>query len=207
MRDQDPSGSIEETMSQILTAETRALGLRRERIVASRQYVDGAFANPSGAVVSPDGTSASVMGEFFFKRGRRVPKQPLPVDRPHEAWATQAETGFRATWLGHSTVLLELDGKRILTDPVFGERISPVSFVGPKRFHPVPATVRELPPLDAVLVSHDHFAGLCMQDDWAESGTDPVSEIPPPCLRCGSSSARRGEFGSAPTGASEWPSA
>jgi L-ascorbate metabolism protein UlaG (beta-lactamase superfamily) len=65
------------------------------------------------------------------------------------------------TWLGHSTVLLELDGRRVLTDPVFGLRASPSSLIGPKRFHPVPASLGELPPLDAVLLSHDHYDHLC----------------------------------------------
>lgn len=81
--------------------------------------------------------------------------------RPHEAWTQPIDTGLRLTWLGHSTVLLELDGYRILTDPVFGERASPVSFAGPKRFHPVPAGLQELPPLDVVLLSHDHYDHLC----------------------------------------------
>jgi L-ascorbate metabolism protein UlaG (beta-lactamase superfamily) len=49
----------------------------------------------------------------------------------------------------------------VLTDPVLARRIGPVSFMGPKRFHPAPATVEELPELDVVLVSHDHFDHLC----------------------------------------------
>jgi L-ascorbate metabolism protein UlaG (beta-lactamase superfamily) len=65
------------------------------------------------------------------------------------------------TWLGHSTLLLEMDGRRVLTDPVFGDRASPVSFAGGKRFHPVPARIAELPKLDAVLLSHDHYDHLC----------------------------------------------
>jgi L-ascorbate metabolism protein UlaG (beta-lactamase superfamily) len=83
------------------------------------------------------------------------------MDRPHEIWRERPSTGFRATWLGHSTVLLEMDGRRVLTDPVFADRISPVSFAGPKRFHPVPAKLDELPPLDVVLLSHDHYDHLC----------------------------------------------
>jgi L-ascorbate metabolism protein UlaG (beta-lactamase superfamily) len=75
-------------------------------------------------------------------------------------WTRPPETGLRATWLGHSTVLLEIDGRRILTDPVWGERASPVTFAGPKRFQPVPVPITELPPLDAVVVSHDHFDHL-----------------------------------------------
>ena len=75
---------------------------------------------------------------------------------PLGRWASTAETGLRATWLGHSTVLVGIDGARLLTDPVWGERVSPLSFAGPTRFHPAPVAVSDLPELDAVLVSHDH---------------------------------------------------
>jgi L-ascorbate metabolism protein UlaG (beta-lactamase superfamily) len=102
-----------------------------------------------------------LLGELMFGGQQRRPPAPLPIERPHAAWASAAETGLRATWLGHSTVVLELDGKRVLTDPVFGNRVSPVSFLGPRRFHPVPATLDELPPLDVVVLSHDHFDHLC----------------------------------------------
>ncbi len=164
MRDANRPRGIEAGMPTSLTADARTMGLRRERTLASRQFVDGSFANPAGTSGVPaqlPKPSGSVMGEFLFKRGRRVPDKPLPVVRPHDAWTRPAETGFRATWLGHSTVLLEMDGRRVLTDPVFAERISPVSFVGPKRFHPTPAKLSELPKLDAVVLSHDHFDHLC----------------------------------------------
>jgi L-ascorbate metabolism protein UlaG (beta-lactamase superfamily) len=79
-----------------------------------------------------------------------------------ELWAKPvSSSGLRVTWLGHSTLLLESDGVRILTDPVFGNRASPLSFAGPRRFHPVPATIAQLPPLDAVLLSHNHYDHLC----------------------------------------------
>lgn len=145
----------------LLTDDRRRAGLRRERTIASPQFAEGAFRNPSGLGPGLSGPSLPVIGEFLFRRGRRTPDAPLPVLRPHEAWLAPVETGMRATWLGHSTVLLELDGRRVLTDPVFAERVSPVSFAGPRRFHPAPARVEELPPLDAVLLSHDHFDHLC----------------------------------------------
>jgi L-ascorbate metabolism protein UlaG (beta-lactamase superfamily) len=70
---------------------------------------------------------------------------------------------LRVTWLGHSTMVLEIDGLRVLTDPVFGQRASPVSFAGARRFHPVPVTIEQLPQLDAVLLSHDHYDHLCAE--------------------------------------------
>jgi L-ascorbate metabolism protein UlaG (beta-lactamase superfamily) len=79
---------------------------------------------------------------------------------PLETWARPPETGLRATWLGHSTLLLEIDGARVLTDPVWGKRVSPARIIGPKRFQPVPVAIEQLPPLDAVLISHDHYDHL-----------------------------------------------
>ena len=62
--------------------------------------------------------------------------------------------------LGHSTVLLKLDGKFWLTDPMFAERASPVGFVGPKRFHSAPIALADLPEIEAVIISHDHYDHL-----------------------------------------------
>ncbi len=143
--------------------EKRRHGLRLERIQSSAQFRDGRFQNTRDVWSRPTTPPLSVLGEFFFGGGERVPKAPLPVLRPHEHWQKPAGPTLRTTWLGHSTVLLELDGKRVLTDPVFGERSSPVGFAGPRRFHPVPAQIDALPPLDAIVLSHDHFDHLCSQ--------------------------------------------
>jgi L-ascorbate metabolism protein UlaG (beta-lactamase superfamily) len=91
---------------------------------------------------------------------RRVPRRQLPSVDPREAWSRPPGTGLRATWLGHSTVLIEIDGRRVLTDPVWGSRASPSRLVGPKRFQPVPVGLGSLPPIDAVIVSHDHYDHL-----------------------------------------------
>jgi len=162
-----PRYRLEKMSTRSLDAPPRAphlrAGLRLERVCASAQWGDGAFRNPGNVGLPRMGPGLGIMSKFLFTRGRREPGRTLPIDRPHESWAARAETGLRATWLGHSTVLLEMDGRRVLTDPVFGERASPVSFAGPRRFHPVPAKLEELPPLDAVLLSHDHFDHLCAE--------------------------------------------
>lgn len=142
-------------------ADVRIEGLRRERVVASKQYRDGLFRNTSGARDGVSGPKGSLLREWLFGGQERRPRVSFPIDRPHDTWAKPISSGHRVTWLGHSTTLLELDGRRVLTDPVFGNRIGPASFVGPRRFHPVPASLAELPPLDVVLVSHDHFDHLC----------------------------------------------
>lgn len=62
--------------------------------------------------------------------------------------------------LGHSTILMRLDGKYVMTDPVFSDRASPVQWAGPKRFHPTPISIEELPNIDVVIISHDHYDHL-----------------------------------------------
>jgi len=136
-------------------------GPRLERAQASKQFRNGKFWNTTGVSPSISGSSLAIMSDFFFGGKKRVPQGPLPVESPLAAWATPVSSGLRVTWFGHSTLLLEIDGVRILTDPVFGDYASPVSFAGRKRFHPVPATLAQLPPLDAVLLSHDHYDHLC----------------------------------------------
>jgi len=98
--------------------------------------------------------------EFLCGDDNRTPPQPLPAHDPREAWLRKPASGLRATWLGHSTVLLEIDGWRVLTDPVWGQRASPFALLGPKRFQPVPVGLRDLPAIDAVVISHDHYDHL-----------------------------------------------
>jgi len=146
-------------MMQSMGAQPK--GLRLERMHASPRYADGAFRNT--APVTPGlkkGTAGPTIAEFLCGGQRRTPPAPLPSINPLERWGKPPETALRATWLGHSTVLLEMDGLRVLTDPVWGERASPVGFAGPKRFQPIPVPIRALPPLDAVVISHDHYDHL-----------------------------------------------
>ncbi len=68
----------------------------------------------------------------------------------------------RVTFVGHATLLVQLDGLNLLTDPVWGERTSPVSFAGPKRFRDPGLRLEDLPPIDLVLISHNHYDHLCL---------------------------------------------
>ena len=100
----------------------------------------------------------------FTGSEQRVPVAPLPVVMGDVArFTTAPASGLRVTWLGHSSVLIEIDGYRVLVDPVLSQRASPSEWVGPKRFHPAPLGVRELPPLDVVLHTHDHYDHLDMR--------------------------------------------
>lgn len=105
--------------------------------------------------------SLSVISDFFSGAGKRRPKQELPVfTHPLAALTPLLHNDLRLTWLGHSTVLIEIDGVRLLTDPVWGARASPVSFAGPLRFHRAPLRLEELGRIDAILLSHDHYDHL-----------------------------------------------
>jgi len=135
-------------------------GLRLERIKSSPRFIDGTFKNTHATTQLQKGTGFSTFGEYFTGKQTRSPPAPLPSEDPLPAWQQVPETGLRTTWLGHSTVMIEIGGVRIVTDPVWGNRASPVSFAGPKRFQPVPVTIPALPKLDAVIVSHDHYDHL-----------------------------------------------
>lgn len=93
------------------------------------------------------------------------PREPIPVRAPDLAFLrANAVAGARmqpaVTWVGHATVLAQLGGLTLLTDPVFSTRVSPFSFVGPKRHQPPGMAVHELPRVDLVLVSHNHYDHL-----------------------------------------------
>jgi L-ascorbate metabolism protein UlaG (beta-lactamase superfamily) len=137
-------------------------GLRLERMRSSPLWGGEGFRNIQPILPGLRNTSVRPpsLTEFLCAGGRRVPSRPLPAVDPREAWLRVPGTGLRATWLGHSTVLIEIDGVRILTDPVWGARASPSRMIGPKRFQPVPVALRAMPPIDAVIVSHDHYDHL-----------------------------------------------
>src|SRR5580700_6404395 len=137
-------------------------GARLERIKASPRWAGEQFRNlhPMIAGLRDPNASMPTLHEFLGGGERRVPRGPLPAMNPLEVWAKPPASGLRATWLGHSTMLIEIDGLRVLTDPVWGPRASPSRLAGPKRFQPVPVPLRALPPLDLIVISHDHYDHL-----------------------------------------------
>ncbi|CAM5793823.1 MAG: MBL fold metallo-hydrolase [Burkholderiales bacterium] len=139
-----------------------AHGARLERMHASPLWQGEGFRNqyPIAAGLRDASVPMPSLRDLLWPGGRRVPRAPLPALDPRAAWLHAPQSGLRATWLGHSTVLLEVDGWRVLTDPVWGPRASPLIGVGPKRFQPVPVALRELPAVDAIVVSHDHYDHL-----------------------------------------------
>lgn len=99
--------------------------------------------------------------EFFLGARARTPREPLgPFHTDAAIYATQPRSGLRITWMGHATSIIEIDGVRILIDPVWDERAAPTTWTGPKRFFAPPLELSDLPPIDAVIISHDHYDHL-----------------------------------------------
>ena len=98
---------------------------------------------------------------FFLGAKARSPRGPLgPFHTDARIYTTSPRSGLRITWIGHATSIMEIDGVRILIDPVWDERAAPRNWIGPKRFFPPPLELRDLPAIDAVIVSHDHYDHL-----------------------------------------------
>ncbi|BBF43140.1 outer membrane protein romA [Lachnospiraceae bacterium KM106-2] len=95
----------------------------------------------------------------FVSREPIVPKEMLPVGTPKLEGVPKKEK-LTVTWFGHSTFLVQMEGKNILIDPVFSNCTSPVSFLGPKRFSTLPMKAKDLPHIDLVLITHDHYDHL-----------------------------------------------
>ncbi|MFT4044246.1 MAG: MBL fold metallo-hydrolase [Gordonia sp. (in: high G+C Gram-positive bacteria)] len=149
----------------------RAVGAERKAIAAhvagSPNLVGAVFANPEPPMPGAD-MGLGVLVDMVRRPGR--PARPIPVLAPRFAPDASALT---ATWLGHASVLVELDGLRILTDPVLSRRCSPSGLIGPSRMHPSPVTVADLPAIDIVLISHDHYDHLDMETVTALAVASP----------------------------------
>ena len=149
----------------------RSLGAGNRRLdyTGSPQFADGLFHNKLPATVAPEGGQAGIAAEFATKGSRGKPGRPVRLERPD---LPERAGELVATWLGHATVLLEIEGHWVLTDPVWSDRVSPSRKIGPRRNHPVPMPLADLPRLDAVLISHDHYDHLDTATiDWLVSSS------------------------------------
>jgi L-ascorbate metabolism protein UlaG (beta-lactamase superfamily) len=122
---------------------------------------EGKFVNPAPTAVGGLAMIFKILPLYLSNKEERVPKRALGLFRTDAAaYAVPPTSGLRVTWMGHSSMLVEIDGVRVLVDPVWDERASPSSWFGPKRFFAPPLRLEELPRLDAVLISHDHYDHL-----------------------------------------------
>lgn len=128
----------------------------------SPQFKGCLFANPPNPLTPPGAGTWTIWSRFVIaNKVGTVPLDPIPArlltTTQLEALDVQANHVVR---LGHSSHLLKLQGKFWLIDPVFGERVSPLSFAGPKRFHAPPLTLQQLPPIKGLILSRDHYDHL-----------------------------------------------
>jgi len=150
--------------SWLATFGGRMEGPRLERARRSPHFDGERFLNPVPTRLMVPGTTWEMTRHWLFGGEERVPRRPPPVvSRRTAEYQAPPASGLRATWIGHASVLVEIDGQRILTDPVWSERASPSTLVGPRRFHPPPLPVEALPTIDLVVISHDHFDHLDME--------------------------------------------
>jgi L-ascorbate metabolism protein UlaG (beta-lactamase superfamily) len=119
------------------------------------------FLNPVPTTIGGFSTVFKVLPRFLRNKAEKSPRQPLgPFKTDVGVYGTAPQSGLRVTWMGHSSMLVEIDGVRVLVDPVWDERASPSRWAGPKRFFAAPVRLADLPAADVVLVSHDHYDHL-----------------------------------------------
>ena len=156
-------------MEAVETAEAdRKESLLRRAALEERRYL-----NPVPTAVGGWETMRKALPLYFKNKEEKFPKVPPgPFRTDAGVYATPPVSGLRVTWMGHSSTLVEMDGVRLLLDPVWDERASPLRWAGPKRFFAAPLKLEEMPQLDVVVVSHDHY------DHLGESTIRALAKMP-----------------------------
>ncbi|MBI1845359.1 MAG: MBL fold metallo-hydrolase, partial [Candidatus Rokubacteria bacterium] len=128
---------------------------------APAHHRERGFANPGGPTSS---ATAWTRVSFFVRRVLASTFMPQHADLPVAAndgrRLRQVAGAPTLTWVGHSTLLIQLDGVNVLTDPQWSARASPVSFGGPRRVTRPGLAFDDLPPVHVVVISHDHYDHL-----------------------------------------------
>ncbi len=153
----------------------KAEGTDRQALRASSRFKKGKFRNQ---LPLKNYTLRSIRDGFFASAHRKPNETPPFVSNDGKVYLSPPASGLRVTWLGHSTMLLEIDGATVLLDPVWGERASPFSWMGPRRWYESPLSLEDLPQVDAVLVSHDHYDHLNHETIVALKDRVPVFVVP-----------------------------
>lgn len=151
-------------------------GERLARMEKSTHYKDGAFINWRAQWIDWGTMISNVFSAPPVPE--QNPSRPIPTTHPTTAsFASPPQSGLRVTWFGHSSSLVEVDGTRILTDPIWSERASPVQWAGPARWFQPLIAIKDLPPIDAVVVSHDHYDHLDMESIKVLAAASPKTRF------------------------------
>lgn len=132
-------------------------GARLQRMQNSAHYENGHFVNAQPLVNDVWGTFDAIRHASPHVSPSSAPEVAKLSARSFDA---PPPSGLRVTWFGHSSMLIEIDGERVLTDPMWSDRASPISWLGPKRWYPPAVELEQLPKLTAVVISHDHYDHL-----------------------------------------------
>jgi len=136
----------------------KAEGGYRERIINSKNFINGKFKNIEKTAMMTKFNLID-MSKIFIK-GNTMPGFSIPVVKC-DSIEQKNESAIKATWFGHSSILLEIDNRKIFLDPMLGTVPSPLSWLGTKRFNgELPIDIEKIPQIDAVLFSHDHYDHL-----------------------------------------------
>ncbi|MEU4773225.1 MBL fold metallo-hydrolase [Micromonospora sp. NPDC023644] len=157
----------------------RLTGARAERAARSPRFRDGTFHNPGGTRSMAGAPDRSLIRELIFGKQKRRPSAAVPLLRPGTTPATDVGRELNVVWYGHASALIEIEGRKVLLDPVWSDRCSPSTLVGPRRLHEPPVRLDELPPVDAILISHDHYDHLDMATVQALLGSQSAPFLVP----------------------------
>jgi len=157
-------------------------GKRLQRIQQSQNYdrERAVFQNRRPELIrnmNKDMKVVDMAREWFKKEEGRRPERPLPQVRPDLDAFAKASDFVKVIWFGHSTLLMNIRGQNVLVDPVFSNSASPVNFMV-KRFQPPVLPLEELPAIDMVLISHDHYDHLDMETVKFFRGKDTRFTVP-----------------------------
>ncbi len=145
----------------MLTMTTTSAELDNQSSESRHHNAKGGFVNTAADFSDDTAIMPLLMRYVTEKRVDATPEQQPPlVELTTEQLHSLPRDRDLVIRLGHSSIFMQLDGKRWLIDPVFSERASPFSFIGPKRFHPTPIALDSLPRIDGVIISHDHYDHL-----------------------------------------------
>ncbi|MCK4838495.1 MAG: MBL fold metallo-hydrolase [Desulfobulbaceae bacterium] len=130
--------------------------IREQRIAESPQWNGKIFQNPESVPATEWGKSLKVFWNYFFNKPEGYTPSPTLPAEPFDISQWDGPRDLQFAWLGHSTFLIKVDDKVILTDPIFSKRAGPFGWLSPARYSKTISSTANLPEVDAVLITHNH---------------------------------------------------